>query len=270
MNSCVESRLFCLLPALWLLAACTASAPELPYAAFVDADELPDVFLAELPGVRAKRFVSDAGTRSGSYRVDLPPDWQGTSGASPGKSLEIFVVAGELALADVTLREGGYAYLPPGTLGFNLRSDSGARVLYFIDDVADNAVIRTPLIQDSTLLGWQALDIGLDTKVLRADPGSGARTWLLKVMPDAAIFWEESSAVREGYLVAGSYTHAECLQGEAIVGEYSPGGYFYRPPQTINGGPDAGTADYAVWLLRESTRTATTILDACISTEIID
>ena len=207
---------FLLFATLALLAACKTTGPNVPYPAYVSVDGLPDMFIAGLPGVRAKPLVgatSDA--TGGSYRIDLPTTWQGTSGASPDKSLEIFVIEGELSVADVKLRRGGYAYLPPGTLGFNLKSATGARVLYFLDDIETSAYIKTPLILESSVLEWQDTDVdGIARKELRSDPGSGARAWLLRIEPNAKIPWESSSVNREGYFLAGNYMHSECVAGE--------------------------------------------------------
>ncbi len=219
--------------------------------------------MASLPGVRAKQYAGDAQSRSTSNRIDLPANWTGTSGASPGKALELFVLEGELALSDVVLGRGGYAYLPSGTLGFNLRTDGGARILYFLNDVDSRAVIRTPLIQESRLLDWVPRRDGTAVKELRVDPGSGARTWLWRIPPGVSLPWESSSVLREGYLAAGSYRHSECVQGEGHTGEYAPGGYFYRPPHTINGGPEAQALTESVWLLREKTAGVTRTHAAC-------
>jgi len=75
-----------------LLAGCASGPPTLPYPAFIQVDELEDIFMASLPGVRAKQLSGDPQTRRTSNRVDLPKDWRGTSGGSPGRSLEIFVL----------------------------------------------------------------------------------------------------------------------------------------------------------------------------------
>jgi hypothetical protein len=254
-----------LLPALFVLGACASGPPDVPYPAFVKVDELPDMFIAALPGVRAKPLVGATGdTTGGGYRIDLPSSWQGTSSASPGKSLEIFVIEGELSVADIKLKRGGYAYLPPGTLGFKINSPTGARVLYFLDDVDPTAVIETPLILESGLIEWEETgNGGLATKELRADPGSGARTWLLRIEPGAEIPWESSTAVREGYFVIGNYTHTECVAGEPATDIYGPGGYVYRPAHAINGGPEAVAASTSVWFFRELTESSITEHDNC-------
>ena len=255
--------LFAALSLLALAVGC-ASGPTPPsYPAFINSDELPDIFMASLPGIRAKQFVGDFHTRSTSNRVDLPADWQGTTGGSPGKALEIFVLEGELRLSDISLGSGGYAYIPPGSLGFNMQSDGGARILYFLDDVVSSALIRTPLILDSSLVDWQATDaIGVFTKDLRADPGSGGRTWLLRVEPQAQIAWQSTSVLREGYLVSGQYRDSECVNGEPYTDTYFPGGYFHRPANSVYGGSEAAALVEAIWFLRESTG-STTVVTGC-------
>ena len=258
-------RGFAALAMVTVVSACASGPPDVPYPAFVSIDELPDMFIAGLPGVRAKPLVGATGdAMGGGYRIDLPSSWQGTSGASPDKSLEIFVIEGELSVADIKLKRGGYAYLPPGTLGFKLNSPTGARVLYFLDEMDPTAVIKTPLILESGLLEWEdAGEKGLATKELRADPGNGSRTWLLRIEPGAEIPWESSTAVREGYFVVGNYTHTECVAGEPATDAYGPGGYVYRPAHSINGGPESVAATTSVWFFRELTESQITTHDEC-------
>ena len=230
-----------------------AASPEAPsYPAFIISDELPDLFLASLPGVRAKEFAGDMRSRTVSNRIDLPEAWSGTTGGSPGKVLEIFVLSGELSLADVDLGPGGYVYVPPGSLGFNLVSDAGAQVLWFLSDVDNDATIQSPLILDSDLIDWQATDrIGVFSKDLRADPGSGERTWLLRYEPDAAVPWQSHSESLEGYLMSGQFQQSECVDGLAYTDVYLPGGYFKRPAEAVHGGPEAKVLSESVWFLRE-------------------
>lgn len=247
-----------------LLAACASKPPEPPYPAFLEVDELDDVFLASLPGVRAKPLAGDPQTRRSGNRIDLPPAWSGTSGGEPGRSMEIFVLEGDLSLADIELGPSGYAFLPAGSLGFNLRTDGGARILYFVNDVDPESIIRSPILIDANLLGWEATGTpGITTKELRKDPGNGARTWLLRVAPGAVLGWQSSSVVREGYLVEGDYMHSECVAGEVVTGQYLAGGYFYRAGGAVNGGPESGATTESTWLLREATRGDITDHDEC-------
>ena len=247
-----------------LVAGCASGPPEVPFPAFIQADELEDVFIASLPGVRAKQLAGNPQTRSTSNRVDLPAAWRGTSGGVPGRSLEIFVLAGTLSLADIELRAGGYAFLPSGSLGFNLKTEDGARILYFVNDADPESVIRSPIIIDAGLLDWQpTVTPGVWIKELRKDPGSGAMTWLMRIEAATLPPWTASSALREGYLLAGEYRHSECIGGEVRTGQYLPGGYFYRPAGTINGGPSSGSLVDAVWLLRETQAGTHTIEAGC-------
>ncbi len=247
-----------------LLSACASGPPKVPYPAFIQVDELQDVFLAALPGIRAKQLAGDPQTRRTSNRVSLPRDWSGTSGGMPGRSIEIFVLVGTVTLADIDLTAGGYAYLPAGSLGFNMTTRDGAQILYFVNDLDPEAVIRSPILIDSGLLDWQATATpGVTTKELRNDPGTGARSWLMRIEADASQPWQSSSVLREGYLVSGEYKHTECVLGEEVTGQYTAGGYFYRPATVVNGGPQSGGSVDAVWFLREASAGTETPASAC-------
>lgn len=236
-----------------LLAACTTVPPKVPYPAFVQVDELEDIFMASLPGIRAKQLAGDPQTRRTSNRIDLPPDWKGTSGGSPGRSTEMFVLEGSLTIADIELSPGGYIFLPAGSLGFNIESVAGARILYFVNDTDPESVIRSPIIIDSDLLPWEPGDLpGVSVKELRKDPGNGATTWLQRIDANASLPWQSSDVVREGYLFQGEFQDSECVIGEVLTWTYEPGGYFYRPPGAVHGGPDSGGDSLAVWFLRET------------------
>ena len=264
MNSRFRNGFFKLFAAA-LLAGCASGPPKLPYPAFIQVDELEDIFMASLPGVRAKQLSGDPQTRRTSNRVDLPKDWKGTSGGSPGRSLEIFVVDGELRVADILLKSGGYAFLPAGSLGFNLTADEGARILYFVSDTDPEAVIRSPIIINSSLLDWQPTErLGVSSRELRSDPGSGARTWLVRVATGASQGWESSSALREGYLVSGNQQYGECVNGKVESWQYAPGGYFYRPANTISGGPESFALTESLWLMRETSKGDVTKWPSCV------
>lgn len=255
-----------LLITMMLLAACASGPPKLPYPAFVQVDDLEDMFMATLPGIRGKQLAGDPQTRRTSNRIDLPPAWKGTSGGMPGRSMEIFVVEGLVTIADIELPPGGYAFLPAGSLGFNMESEEGARILYFINDVDPESIIRSPIIIDTALLDWASTTTsGIATKELRNDPGNGAKTWLLRIEAGSSVPWQSSSALREGYLLRGTYQHSECVLGEVHTWQYMQGGYFYRPADAVNGGPLSGGETEAVWFLRETELGKETIVSGCVA-----
>ena len=248
------------------LAGCSSGPPQLPYPAFIDVDALPDAFVANLPGVRAKQLAGDPETRQFSSRIVIPPDWQFTTGASPGQSVEIFVLGGRLQVGEFELTEGGYAWLPPGSSGSRISTDGGAMVLYFVDNASDNAVIQTPLITNAELLDWSPLSPGFWSRMLRSDPGNGSATWLLRVDPGARTRWHRSATSLEGYLLSGDMTASECFAGKVISETYEPGGYFIRPAGAVHGGPAEGTAGGATWFLRAPAEPTMEILEGCSAT----
>lgn len=238
-----------------LLGACASKPLEPPYPAFLQVDDMPDVFIAGLPGVRAKQLAGNPQTRRTSNRIVLPADWEFTTGAAPGLSVEIYVLAGAMTIGGFELSAGGYAYVPPGSTGMQMATKNGAIILYFLDDANEQAVIQTPLVTNSALLEWKSKsenveDIGLSIKELRVDPGSGARTWLLQIDPIATQNFRSSMTTTEGYLVSGSYQTSECVLGEILTNAYTPGGYFHRPPGAVHGGPEEKAIESAVWYMR--------------------
>ena len=252
-----------------ILAACASGPPKLPYPAFIQSSDLGNTFLATMPGVYAKQFAGNPQTRRTSNRIDLPPGWQGTTGGAPGKALEIFVLTGDLEVGDIRLGVGGYAHVPPGPFGFNLKTAEGARILYFLGDVDPMAMIKSPTILDTGLVDWQPTEIaGVSIKVLRDDPGNGARTWLKKIEPGAVIPWQSSSVIREGYLASGQYQDSECANGEIHTWIYTQGGYFYRPSDTLNGGPEAKALTESIWVMRERLASVEKTAELCVAEPI--
>ena len=252
----------------FLAGGCASAPPEPPYPAFMQANDLQDAFLAWLPETRSKVFTSDARTRRTSMLLQLPADWDFTTGGAPDKALEIYLLEGDLTIGEFEFEPGGYAYLPSGSMGTRMSSRDGAMLLYFLNNVDKDAVIQTPLITNSNLLGWETAsdgmeDFGISTKELRFDPGSGERTWLLKVEPGAIVSWQAASVRQEGFLVSGHYQHSECVDGVPSPGEYVKGGYFLRPAGAINGGPDAQALQTSIWFLRVPERSTITSNVTC-------
>ncbi len=237
------------------LTACASTRPEVFYPVYIQTADVPDTFLASFPNTRAKVYSEDNRSRRLSMRLQLPRDWSFVAGAAPNKTIEIYVLEGELTLGEFDLGPGGYAYLPSGSMGVSMSSVEGALLLYFIDDVQPGAIIQTPIISNSNLLEWRAESdaieaFGISTKEMRLDPGSGARTWLLKVEPGAVQDWQKASNTQEGFMLSGDYHHVECAAHGPVRGDYTAGGYFLRPANAINGGPESVAAQTTVWLMR--------------------
>lgn len=258
-------RLATLVAVAVVLGGCSSAPPKVPYPAFIQVDELSNIFMATLPGVRARQLAGDAQTRRTSNRVDLPAQWRGTSGGAPGRSIEIFVLQGKLNIADIALGPRGYAFLPAGSLGFNLTAPDGAQILYFLNDTDPESIIRSPIIINSDLLRWEKTRVqGVSVKELRFDPGNGSRTWLTRVAQGTSQPWETSTVLREGYLMSGDYRQSECVNGEVLTGQYTPGGYFYRPANAISGGPESLAITESVWIFREVQAGVTTSVPDCV------
>ena len=254
------------------IVACASGPRETPYPSFIQSDTLPISFLAGLPGVRAIVLAGNPDTRRASIHLSLPPGWDFSTGAEPGKSVEMYILAGDVHIGEFTLSAGSYAYLPPGITGLHMSTDEGASLLYFLDRDIRSSVIRTPMLLSRDILTWQPVsddpnDIGVSIKELRFDPGSGARTSLLRIESGATRPWVKSSVSEEGFLLEGSYQHSECVEGEELTDIYTPGGFYNRPPGAINGSPLSGGVGTAVWLVRTRSFAETVVVGECATPE---
>ena len=116
-----------------LLVSCAGRPPQIQYPAVGQGEDSPEAFLATLPGTRSKIFNADMHSRRSSMVLQLPADFKFGTGGEPDKSLEIYVLEGNVTLGEFTLEPGGYAFLPSGSMGVNMTSTNGALLLYFLE-----------------------------------------------------------------------------------------------------------------------------------------
>ena len=221
--------------------------------------------MASLPGIRGKQLAGDPQTRRTSNRIDLPPDWKGTSGGMPGRSMEIFVVEGLVTIADIELPPGGYAFLPAGSLGFNMDSEEGARILYFINDSDPESIIRSPIIIDTALLDWAPhLRRALRPKNCAATLAMAPRHGCCGLRQVVAAMAVVVSTPRR--LPSSRYLSAQRMR--AWRGAYLAvhAGRILLPARgRVNGGPLSGGETDAVWFLRETERGKETTVSGCVA-----
>ena len=141
----MKSRIAILL--LLTLTACASRPLPPPYPAYVVVDELPDAFVASLPGVRAKQLSLDPRTQRVSYRLAVPPDWSFTTGGSPIHSVEIYVLAGQVDIGEFSLADvGGWQVI---------LAESGADALTKLEQSVPDVILTDvlmPVMDGPTLL----------------------------------------------------------------------------------------------------------------------
>lgn len=253
-------------------AGCASQEPPPPsFTGFIQAQTAPVEPWSPYPGVTARRLSADEFTGRSAIHLSVPLGWRWSGMVNTVYSREWYVLEGRVQAGERLLRGGDLLYVPAGAQPPALTAMGAAELLAFTDPADPASGLRQTFVASSRALHWRpgtvARDAGvpldLSVKDLKNDPGTGARTWLVKIGPGVQVPWESHSVVEEGYLLEGDYRLSECLPEGRKDGEYLPGGYFRRPANWIHSGPDSGTDGGAVWLMRSPGALDATFHDDC-------
>lgn len=209
-------------------------------------------------GNAAARLLAEHSAAQQVAVLELPPGWHWLPPSQREHTWELFVLQGELLWGSRPLGPKDYAYLPSRASAPELRATAVTRALLFLDPPrpSDGEVGRVVEYDEAA---WRpgvvaerdtGLRLPLEVRDLRWVQATGQRTWLLRAGPELVLPWERHETVEEGFIVAGEYRLVECLPGARLTGTYRPGGYFYRPPGIVHGGPGSGSDGTVVMLLR--------------------
>lgn len=256
------------------LAGCAAPGPrgakaggpivEYDFVAFVQEQAVPWTTADAFEGVPARVLSADPSIGRYAGVLKVPTGYRRAAGDVLPVSTELYVLEGDLRFGDESLGVRDYAFVPPGVALPALASDAGARVLVFhapsvpdAEALAKQQAQGTYVTRDrdarwspGTVSQAAGVNVPLEIKFLRKDPYTNARTWLVRIAPGTKVPWERHSTVEEGFLLEGDYRLSECLRTGSVTGDYAPGGYFHRPGGILHSGPESGTRNGAVWLMR--------------------
>jgi hypothetical protein len=194
--------------------------------------ELQQVAAGVFAGTAERLLSEDPDTGASTTVLAIPGGWSSEVGGGD-RPIELFVLRGELDLADRPFAAGCYAYMAAGGASHRLATKSGADVLAMVDDPAPPSD-EPLLIADTGELRWAtsslaAVPPGLVNKRLRQDPQSGERTWVAACPPE----WMEERAE-----IHPTVEEALMLTGDLLLGTrgaMTPGCYFWRPPMVPHG-----------------------------------
>ncbi len=206
-----------------------------PHIEFIQSLDIEPVAVAQGPFRGATQRLLSADDEHGDHTalVSVATGWSGDLGATD-RPVELFVLAGELALDATAIGAGGYSYVMPCERSRQLEARSDGHLLAMVERISTACDEDPAEVVDSSALPWAdrsiaAVPPGLVIKRLRDDPGTGDRTWLAALAPG----WTEQRAeihptVEEAFLIRG-----DGLLGEH--GEMTGGCYFWRPPMVLHG-----------------------------------
>lgn len=221
-----------------------------PHTEFIQTETLPWACVpadAARAGVRERALSHDAETGAASTMLLYPAGWRDEAAHALDCDEELFVLDGALRINAVDYGPGDYAYLPAGFRRAAMSSPSGATVLTFFESAPrrvapDARCDARRLIEKvaSNAMPWgdpgdpvvAAAANGAGLKVLREDPETMERTWLLRFGPDDPSRTthgrvERHPVVEEFFLLDGEIS--------MTCGVLTPGAYFWRPPMIEHG-----------------------------------
>ena len=249
------------------------------FVGYVDSAAVAATPFEAWPGARARLLSADPAAGRVSWRVEVPAGWQLRRGARLPQSREIVMLEGTLKFGDDLLQRWDFAFVPPRARLPGLESSQGATLLLFQDPpAADRAAVERQRRRGSYVTRfdparWQpaalarAAGATADLRVmhLKKDPFTTARTWYVKLDGGMTVPWEVHSMPEEGFVMTGRYRLAECLPSRTVTGEYSTGGYFWRPGGIPHSGPTSGPVENTVWLQRSPVALDVVFYGRCVA-----
>lgn len=234
------------------------------------ADQVVPAPLAAFGGVPA-RLLREAADGALVAVAELPAGWQWQPPPAREQALELLVLEGELGWGPVLLPRHGYAHLPVAAPAPPLSTVAPARVLMFLDPprASDGGEARVVMPADDWRPGVVAerdtgVALALEVRDLLWVPETGQRTWLLRSDVDFSLPWERHTTVEEGMLLEGEWRMGECGAAGAVITDYRPGGYFFRPPGILHGGPATGSPVPVLFVLRTPTALTVEFAEDCV------
>jgi hypothetical protein len=206
-----------------------------PHIEFIQSLDVKPAPVTQGPFRGATQRLLSAGDEQGDHTalVSIRAGWSGELGGTD-RPVEIFALAGELALDGTALGAGAYSYVMPCRRVRRLEARTNGHLLVMVERTADARDEGRAEVIDSGALRWAdrsiaAVPPGLVIKRLRDDPDTGDRTWLAALAPG----WTEERAeihptVEEAFLIRG-----DGLLG--VRGEMTGGCYFWRPAMVLHG-----------------------------------
>jgi hypothetical protein len=216
------------------------------------------------PGVWAKILSEDSVSGRVAVYAEFRHGWVDKSLPAAAQSIDIVILDGSFEFGDEKLAPRDFAFVPPGTRPPPLAARATTHALLFFDPPAADAAAAAKQREHGAYIArfdpsrWEPAALAKsagsksDLRImnLKNDPYTTARTWYVTLSGGMTTPWEVHSMTEEGYLIQGGYTLAECLPGRTVVGDYEPGGYFWRPGGIPHSGPDSGPRGDVIWLQR--------------------
>jgi hypothetical protein len=243
-----------------------------------------------LPDAEFKLLSFDESTKARAQITRLPAGWRQPAGYY-GTNEEIFVLSGDLSIGGKRMTRYSYAYYPAGYAQGEAVTEAGATLLQWWDgeiEFVPGRESKAGTRLDEVVEDWNFYEKPWTAdkdfpakydfptppnrrlKLLRQDKVTGQMTWInwsssgnVRVGYPKNEPWEAHPSFEEAMVLEGDLTYGECLPQGEVVGTYTAGGYFFRPPGIRHGGRSAGASSYALFLFRAGKSLETKYFAGC-------
>ena len=223
-----------------------------PHLEFVQYQALPWEAPAEggpFLGARRKTLSLDSNSRAFTSMMSFPRGQAGVPSCYIASDCEVYVLEGDLSVNGVAYESGDYAYFPAGFLFEVVTTQAGGHALVCVEGPEDSTPSELPgqayesdrliAVKRTAAMPWEDVNeskiagANVGIKILRLDPITEERTWLLNIDVDDsdAPFEingiERHPCVEECFLIKGDMAMTQ--------GTMTDGAYFWRPPMIPHG-----------------------------------
>ncbi len=209
--------------------------------------------ISGLDGRLDARILSKDHSGPATRLVRVPLGWGTAQSGAFTADIELFVIEGRLTVAGHEIGQYDYFAVRAGQLIRGLRADTPAVALLMTSapiryDTSAGGALAQPQVARAAEETWAAVDRlpGRYVRELAQGPAgavyiSGAREWANDGGP-----WHYHDGPEEMFVLDGSFTVLENVEGRPIEQVYLPGSYVHRASGVYHAGPGSSSSERAI------------------------
>jgi mannose-6-phosphate isomerase-like protein (cupin superfamily) len=201
-----------------------------------------------IPGIEQRvhaRILSTNPRASATRIVRLESGWGTRLAGAFTAAVEVFVLKGDLILGPVKLTDYEYALIPSGGVVGGFRTEMGAIALIMTSgpvryDSSSGGAAAVLAVGRPVESRWEREWPGVDLFVRPLATTAFSQVWVGSTqLSSESEIWHRHAHDEETFVLEGTFSCVDRLDGEAVMTSAEPGSYFYRPAGTQHTAPAA-------------------------------